>query len=232
LSAITPACAFDANGVAEEASLGETSEALTRWTLPFDQGSATGVSPAPPVVTEVQSGLLGWSGAETDTLFFGKQQEVVFRTTTLKGSKSGLANLEWGTFTLPEDGTYRFGIAGKIRVHGFTRVKGKGNALTGIDSTAKAQLFVIVIVGTRTPLFDSKLLGQDETKSESRTKSFNKTYDLTDGFVFDGKAGEEVSLLLRVQSNVWANSDGSAEVAIEEFAVEGLTADRIAWIEP
>jgi hypothetical protein len=232
LSALTPACAFDANGAPEEASLGETSEALTTGWLPFDRGTATGVSPAAPVIAEVQRGFLGWRGKTIETMFFGPQQEAVFRTATLSGSKTGLANLAWSDFTLPEDGTYRMTLGTKVRVRGFTRVKGKGNAFTGIDSTAKAQLFVIVMVGTRTPLFDAKLLGQDETKSESRSTDFDKTYDLTDGFVFQGKAGDEVSLLLRVQMNVWANSDGSAEVVIQQFDLPADSAHEIVSIEP
>jgi hypothetical protein len=81
-------------------------------------------------------------------------------------------------------------------------------------------------------LADGILLGRDETKSEQRTKSFDKTYDLTEPFVFEGRAGENVSLLVRVEMSVWANSEGSAEVAIKEFGIPAVTANRVVWIEP
>jgi hypothetical protein len=232
LALLTQACALE-TAQFDGSEPGEASQELTTWSLPFASGSATGVSPVPPVRTEVVDGILGWAGTWYELpLVGGWQQTVVFRTSTLGGSKTGMADLRWSTLTLPADGTYRIGIGAPIRVRGFTKVKVKGNALTGIDAKSEASLYVYVTVGTRTALSDGILLGRDETKSEERSKHFDKTYDLTDPLVFEGKAGERVSLLVRVQSKVWANSDGSAELAIKQFGIPAVTEDNVVWVEP
>src|SRR5687768_4242490 len=130
------ACAIETEG--DEPELAETESALTGWFLPFEGAGATGVSPTPPTRTQVVDGILGWSGDWNEYPLVGWVQSVVFRTSTLSGSKTGIADLAWSTFSLPADGTYRLSTTDSpIRIDGFTKVKGNGNYFTSVDAKAE-----------------------------------------------------------------------------------------------
>lgn len=216
----------------EGAEYGEHEQALDTRRMKFRSTATTGVTPVPPVMTEVVTGMLGWTGSWIDLPFGGQVQETVFRTSTLGGSKTGRADLWWATVTLPADGTYRLDTTdAPIRVRGFTKVKGKGNALTSIDATSEAHLYVYLSVGDTLAYSDSILLGRDETRSEERTKSFYKSLPLPDGLAFSGLAGQKVQLFVRMESDVWANADGAAELGIKELGIPAVSAHDLVWIE-
>lgn len=231
--AVSTACGPELEGEGVETPVGQTQQELTTRGALFERGTFTS-----PVLDEgggspvygCNSGLLGWHGEVVSIPLFGSIQKNVFSLSSAgSGTRSGKAELDFASVTIPYNGTYRLKGA-EIWVKGSTHVSGDGWAFSSADARADVKLYLIPVLHKKsggTIALTSFLPGRiafDETKSENRTKTFSKQYTHPE-IEFSAVAGDVFEMTVRLEMSVWSSSEGAANIRIKEFGAFTCNSD-------
>lgn len=206
--------------VGDEEDFSTEEQGLTGYTaLPFDHGWAEGsFSVTPSAVYDVEQGFLGWYGDWVEYPFIGSQQTTVIKTSASGGSdRSGTTHLQWFETQVPATGY--FNLSGSLIAKGTTYVKGTGNYFSADHARATVCICVRVYVNGVLTRQSFVWPGKDATKSETRTKSFDKTYNLGSlNSSFYTNAGARVRTEIIVTTHAWTDDSGdSASAALKQL---------------
>lgn len=217
---LLPACVEMGDGDDPELSqeeLGLTGANYMTFTTGYGEGY---LSPIPDSRTGVAYGMVGWISTETTTVFPGIEIRVpAFKTKSSNGSHYGYAHLKYRG-TVPATGTCTLNSPA-ILVEGSTHVEGKNPFpyTGGTDGSASSTLFARAWVNGSFSYYQYWNVASDSTKSEVRTKSFDKAYYLQSGPTFYATGGSTVELDIELDNNAWANADGDASLSIYQFGM-------------
>jgi hypothetical protein len=220
-------CALDS----EELDLEEIEQGLTGSNLAFVTGYGEGyLSIVPPTRTGVADGMLGWIGTTTVIPFCCTVRNAAFKTSAPNSAnRTGTVHLKF-TGTVPATGTCTLGGGGLI-VDGWTRVEGHGHILSTIDASADVAIEVRGKVNGAQKYYKSWHPAYDETKSETRTDNFDKTYYLSNGPAFYAEAGARFELDIELRAHVATSSDGKASVSLHQFGFLANTPNNIVSLD-
>ncbi|HEY5920679.1 MAG TPA: hypothetical protein VIV11_03370 [Kofleriaceae bacterium] len=216
-----PACVE--MGDPDDPELAETEQALTASYLNFDIGYGEGyLSPVPETRTvdaPIADGMVGWASPGSTTVLGITIRQPAFKTKAVNANRWGYAHLKYSG-TVPATGTCTLDSPGII-VDGSTYVKGKNPfPYTGTDdAVARSKLKAKAWVNGSLAYNHYWSPGSDATKSESRSKSFDKTYYLQNGPTFYATAGSHIEVDIYLENYAWSNSEGEASVSIYYFGM-------------
>src|SRR5262245_58737452 len=127
---------------------------------------------------------------------------------------------------IPEAGRWCLILpSGNLYVRGHSRVVGHGNMTTSYDAKVWVDYYQVISVGDTLVEISGGDIHYDGTRSEDRTMNFNADRNLPPRYLFFNapRAGDTLSLSLRIEVDTAANEDGLATGVIDMFGFPANT---------